>query len=81
MAEIKITEGFQKELNDLESQAAGLTSKILSTHNVSTLPTCKAFAQMVEDLSTAILAYKQLVIKDVEELNEFADKMKELDEA
>ena len=81
MADIKITESFRTELSDLEKHASELKSKILSTSGVSTLPTCKAFAQMITDLSDVILAYKQLIEKDTAELTEFADKMQELDEA
>ena len=81
MADIKITESFLTELQALSTAAESLKKKTFSLDGVSTLPACKAFAQIVEDISAAIVAYKQLVDKDVAELTEFADEMKKLDEA
>lgn len=81
MAEIKVEDGFRVELDEFAASAEALNMYIAIPTNVPKLPASKAFHELMVKLNSVLIEYGKLVIKDADELIEFVDKMKELDNA
>ena len=81
MAEIKVEDGFRVELDEFAASAEALKAYVSLPTNVPNLPAAKAFHQLLAKMNGVFVEYIKLVNKDADELIEFVDKMKELDNA
>ena len=79
MAEIKVEEGLNAEINALDTAGEALSGKNPDLDESSSLPTCKAYRKRCRDLAEVLTSFSRLVDKDAREIQEFVDKMRSLD--
>lgn len=80
MSEIKLDPAFDRELSTVKKSGNGIKSReIIMPLNLNTLPAATAFGDAFANLTKTMLLYRQLVDKDVSELQEFTRKMLLLD--
>ena len=81
MAEIKVEEGLSQQISSFRKAGQELTGKAVSLDDASSLPTCKAYRERCRQLSELLTSFGKLVEKDAREIQEFMDKMKQLDQS
>ena len=78
--EIKVTDDFVEQLGALKRAANDLKTGC-ELDAIEATATTQEFAKRYERLQGILEAYKELLIKDVNELERFCQDMKKLDES
>lgn len=79
MAEIKVEEGLTSEIAGLRSAGKKVAGNKPSLSSASSLPACEAYRERCRALGDVLELFGKLVAKDAGEIQEFVDKMKNLD--
>lgn len=81
MTEFKLTKGFGDDIEDLRSAAEKVnsTASAISTDGIDTLKTSVRYTMQHTAIMELMTMYKELLIKDISDLNEMVATVKAAD--